>query len=300
MRYLLFLVALAGCQAGADASAEYVSSEPVAALADAVVETADLDAGPAASDAAEPSSTQPALADDRSTPTASPGTTTASRLLRRSADLRVSTEALDETLRDARAVATRYGGLVAGEDGSAYDGGDAWTTLTLRVPSDRFDAALDALAGLGTVASRSVSVDDVTGQVVDLEARLRARRAAEARYVAFLAEARSIDDMLTVQQRLDHVRADIESMEAMARSLRGQVALATIRATFVGPTAAPAPPPGPGFVARGVEAVALGWDGLLAVVLGVLPLWPLAVLGAVGVSVWRRVALRVRRDAVAG
>ncbi len=187
---------------------------------------------------------------------------------------------------------------MTGEDGTAYasaagDGGSAQTTLTLRVPSDRFDAALDALAGLGAVESRAVSVDDVTGQVVDVEARIRAKRAAEARYVGLVAQTTTVGELLTVQERLDGVRAEIESMESLARSLRGGVALATIRATIVGPATVPAPPPAPGVFAQAVDGVAAGWHGLLAVVLGVLPLWPLAVLGAVAVAVWRRVSTPV-------
>ena len=322
MRSLLLVVALAGCQAGsapADSAAGYDAvapeSAPLADVAAEALEADDLAAEPlAALPASAPARTRTAATGSSAEepppppadrPAVSPDAVAqdaalASRLLRRSADLRVTTEAFDETLREARAVAGRYGGMVAGEDGSAYDGGEARSTLTLRVPSDRFDAALDALAALGTVESRSVSVDDVTGQVVDIEARLRAQRAAEARYVAFLAEAGSIPEMLAVQERLDRVRADIESMEAVARSLRGQVALATIRATFVGPATVPAPPPAPGVFARAADAIALGWEGMLSVLLGVLPLWPLALLGAAGVVAWRRHGPVWKRTPTAG
>ncbi len=315
MRYILFLVALAGCQAG-DVPAESIADFESAPLADVAVESIEAEGVAAEPLAARPAAAlvpaqSPAEADltprpaSAGRPTASPSVAAqdaalASRLLRRSANLHVTTEAFDETLREARALAGRYGGLVAGENGSAHDDGQAHATLTLRVPSARFDAALDALAALGTVESRSVSVDDVTGQVVDVEARLRAQRAAEARYVAFLAEASSIAEMVSVQERLDRVRADIEAMEATARSLRGQVALATIRATFVGPATVPPPPPAPGVTARTVDALALGWHGMLTVVLGLLPLWPLALLTAAGVVAWRRHGLLWRRTPTTG
>ncbi|PAP76812.1 DUF4349 domain-containing protein [Rubrivirga marina] len=316
MRSLILLTALVGCQAG-DAPAESIAdsappwdapvesieaddlaAEPLAAVSASAPARAEMatEAAGAAVEPAPPLADRPAISPDAVAQDAA----LTSRLLRRSADLRVTTEAFDETLREARAVAGRYGGLIAGENGSAYDDGQAQSTLTLRVPSDRFDAALDALAALGTVESRSVSVDDVTGQIVDVEARLRAQRAAEARYVAFLAEAGSINEMLSVQERLDRVRADIESMESVARSLRGQVALATIRATFVGPATVPAPPPAPGVVARVVDAIALGWHGLLAVVLGVLPLWPLALIAAASVLAWRRYGPLWKRTPSAG
>ncbi len=163
----------------------------------------------------------------------------------------------------------------------------------MRVPSDRFDAALDALAALGEVESRSVSVDDVTGQAVDLRARLRAKRAAEARYVGFVGQAGSISEMLDVQRQLDGVRSEIESMESQLRSLEGAVALSTIRATFVGPAVVAPPPSAPGVWTRVADGMAAGWHGILAVVLGLLPLWPFAVLGSLGFAAWRRWQHRV-------
>ncbi|WP_420457164.1 DUF4349 domain-containing protein [Rubrivirga sp.] len=300
---LLVLVALVGCQADSDSYAEvesldataYAPTADAALMAEADVE-ANVEVAESAALASAPSRATPAAEAAVSTDAVATDAAFASRLLRRSADLHLSTETHDETLRQARAVAGRYGGIVSGEDGSAYasaEGGSAQTTLTLRVPSDRFDAALDALAALGTVESRAVAVDDVTAQVVDVEARLRAKRAAEARYVGFVAQAGSISEMLAVQERLDGVRAEIESMESLARSLRGGVALGTIRATIVGPATTAAPPPAPGVVAQAVDAVAAGWHGVWAVVLGVLPLWPLAVVGAVGLAVWRRLSPRV-------
>ena len=216
-----------------------------------------------------------------------PPSALAGRSLRRSADLVVTAEDYQATLRQARAVAPRFGGLVTGETGG--DGAEfAQATLTLRVPSDRFEAAVDALAALGEVESRAVSVDDVTSQAVDLRARLRAKRAAEARYVGFVGQAGSIAEMLDVQRQLDGVRSEIEVMESHLRSLDGAVALSTIRATFVGPALVAPPPPVPGVWTRVVDGVALGWHGVLAVVLGLLPLWPVAVLGSLGFVAWRR------------
>ena len=216
------------------------------------------------------------------------------RQLRRSADLRLSTDDYDTTLRQARALAGRFDGLVTGEEGATY-GETSQTTLTLRVPSGRFDAALDALAALGTVETRRVSVDDVTGQVVDLEARLRAKRAAEARYVVFLDRAGSVSEMLEVQRQLDGIRAEVEVMESQARSLRGSVSLSTIQATVVGPAVVPAPPAG--LWAAAADALAAGWRGLWAVVIGVLPLWPLAVVAGLALAVWRRAAAPSARAA---
>ena len=281
--------ALAGCEAGPSAASPDASFETVAeaSLMEApAMEPAEADVGTESAAAVTESARLGAEAEV-------PDAALASRQLRRSADLRVATATYEQTLADARALAARYGGLVAGEDGHADADGTGRTTLTLRVPAARFDAALDALAALGTVESRSVAVDDVTGQVVDLEARLRAKRAAEARYVALVAETGTVAEMLAVQERLDGLRAEIESMESVARALQGSVALTTIRATFVGPTAAPVGPAAPGVLALAADAVAAGWHGFVAVVLALIPLWPLAALAGAGLAVWRRLRPRL-------
>ena len=303
---LLALASLAGCSSEPDASAEAaldlaeagpsgdVMLDAPAAFDAGAAERSNVAYAPTAAPAARPDALAPdAPAPDASAPDAAARTAAPAdlgRQLRRSADLRLSTDDVDGTLGQARALAGRFGGLVTGEDG-ATAGETSQTTLTLRVPSARFDAALDALAALATVQARHVSVDDVTGQVVDLEARLRAKRAAEARYVAFLAQTATVPEMLDVQGRLDGVRAEVEVMEAQARALRGAVSLSTIRATVVGPALVPAPPPG--LWASAADAVAAGWRGLWAVVIGVLPLWPLAVAAGTALVAWRRLSPRV-------
>ena len=295
---VLVPAALAGCHSESDALAEADVAESYAEAPDLYpADGASFDEPAAAFDrfpkaedraAAAPAAPARRLASTSAAPPDAPADL--GRQLRRSASLRLSTDTYDATLGQARAVAGRFGGLVAGEDGATV-GETSETTLTLRVPSARFDAALDALAALGTVETRHVSVDDVTGQVVDLEARLRAQRAAEARYVAFVEQSATVPEMLDVQRRLDGVRAEIEVMESQARALRGSVSLSTIQATVVGPAPVPAPPPG--LWAAAADAVVAGWRGLWAVVIGVLPLWPVAVGAGAALVAWRRLAPRV-------
>ena len=291
---VLGLALLVGCEAAPESSADAYEMASAPAMEDVALADAAFDAEPLPLTQEAPSLDAAADAPAAATPAASrapspPMTPSAlaGRSLRRSADLVVTADDYDATLRQARAVAPRFGGLVTGETGGS-DADYAQTTLTLRVPSDRFDAAVDALAALGEVESRSVSVDDVTSQAVDLRARLRAKRAAEARYVGFVGQAGSIAEMLDVQRQLDGVRTEIEAMESHLRSLEGAVSLSTIRATFVGPALVAPPPPTPGVWTRAADGVALGWRGILAVVLGLLPLWPVAVLGALGAVAWRR------------
>ena len=161
---------------------------------------------------------------------------------------------------------------MTGEDAALLGSDRSETTLTLRVPSDRFDATLDALAALGEVEPHAVTVDDVTCQVVDVEARLRAKRAAEARYVTFVDEVpdhpRGAGGPAPARRRPRRDRGD-----GGPRPVAPERRVAEHdRATVVGPRVGTPVPVGAW--ARAAEAMAHGWRGVLAVVFGVLPLCP--------------------------
>jgi hypothetical protein len=103
------------------------------------------------------------------------------------------------------------------------------TTLVFRVPVGAFDDALAAVRALGSrVSSEKVSGQDVTEEYVDLEARLRAQRAVEEQYLGVLKDAKTITDILAVEQKLGEVRTEIERAEGRRRFLENQTALATI------------------------------------------------------------------------
>lgn len=130
-----------------------------------------------------------------------------------------------------RALALELGGYV-GSSESGTLGQSA--TLTLRIPADRFEDALARLHKLdGDVLSEATREEDVTSAVVDLEARLKNLQASEVQYRALLAQATKIEDILSVQTRLDDVRGQIEQLQAQHKELTGLADLATLTVTLV-------------------------------------------------------------------
>ena len=263
-------------------------------------QSADESAGGSAGTVAYATMEQPETAQDASGPAPAPATSPAAapaggrrpapRVLVRTAAMRLDVRDYDAARRAALATARRLGALVSGEDEQrmAYE---VSNTLTIRVDAARFDSLLDAMAGLGSVTSRSVAVEDVTEQAVDLDARLRARRAVEARYVEILARANSVEDVLAVEKQLAETRVEIEVADGQLRALRDRVALSTLRLTLneQSPTGLA---DGPGFASRLGGAFGTGWDGLLGLLVGMVALWPLAFLVPLGVWLWRKVRRR--------
>lgn len=175
------------------------------------------------------------------------------------------------------------GGYVEGDDRS--DLGHALTlTVRVRVPSGRFDELVAGLNDLGELEYRSVNASDVTAEWVDVEARLKAKREVEGRYLEIVKQAKSVTEILEVERELGNVRAEIESMEGRMKTLHDQVEMSTLTVVCVKPRAGN-DGLGPGF---GI-ALREGWNNLVRVLVAVLHIWPfLLVAGVVLWSVVRR------------
>lgn len=136
-----------------------------------------------------------------------------------------------EALGRVRALAVDLGGYVGGSQAGTLD---ERASLTIRIPAAGFDTAIARLHELdGTVVAEATREEDVTGQVVDLAARIDNLQASEASYRELVARAERIEDILAVQSRLDQVRGEIEQLQAQLDALEGQAALSTLTITLV-------------------------------------------------------------------
>ena len=175
-------------------------------------------------------------------------------------------------LAEARREIGALGGYVAGSDESDQ-GEHRWASVTYRVPVAHFDGALQALRGLSErVVREATQSQEVTAQVVDLDARITNLRASEGALVEIMSRAGRIDDVLAVQLRLEEVRGQIERLVAQRDGLADQAALATISTTWYTPVAA-------------VQAAQEAWD-LATEVDAALAQTVAALQGAAGFAVW--------------
>ena len=100
--------------------------------------------------------------------------------------------------------------------------------LTIRVPQEQFSTALERLRRLGTAVTEQVGVQDVTADVVDLEARLRSAQREEESLLSLLDRVTGVADVLAIERELARVRTEIERFEGQLQFLEDRVALATI------------------------------------------------------------------------
>jgi len=126
-------------------------------------------------------------------------------------------------------VAETAGGYVLSADAAGVAGGaPERATLTLRIPQARIANAMERLGALGTVTARGVQSEDLTQDVVDANSRLRHAQSIATRLEALVAEAKTVRDVLAVQDRLDAVQERIEVEQGRIDGLKAITDDATV------------------------------------------------------------------------
>ncbi len=278
---LLVALVLAGCSGADQPTSSPGGGMAVPAPQPATTQAGGSDGSPvgAAAAAGTTDATSRAVTPEKAPATGLTGLSLADRSIVRTATLSVRVPDVLAASARASALATAQGGFVAGEDTQAQPDhpAKAEAVLTLRVPSDRLPALLTQLRALGTLLNEEQSADDVTGQVVDVQARINAQKASVARVSALMARATTLGQVVQIEGELTRRQADLESLQGQAAKLADQTALATVTATIVGPTAAAAvvkPAPSTGFgagLSKGWHAFAVSGTWLLTAVGAVLP-----------------------------
>lgn len=217
----------------------------------------------------------------------------AARLLIYHADLRLKVPSLPRTSRSLDSLVHRHGGYLSAAT-EAHEEGEWRQDMTIRVLPAHFQPLLAALGGMGTVEAKKLTTDDVTAQHADIAARLRTKRAVEQRYVALLASAKKISEVLEVESKIGEVREEIESTESRLKALNDEVAYSTISLTCYQPLVQPVhDAPIISFASRLADSFYTGWSLLTGLCIGAVAIWPLLLLGGAAwfaVRRWRRVA----------
>lgn len=146
-------------------------------------------------------------------------------------DVSLEVKNTSEAVDSIASIAIEYDGYVS--TSSVYDTyyGDSESMsgyITIRVPSDEHDNALDRIEALGKVTSKSTSGVDVTEEYIDVEARLSNLQKQELRLQEILEMATTVEEVLEVEKELGRVRGEIESLTGRLNYLNDRIDFSTI------------------------------------------------------------------------
>jgi hypothetical protein len=137
----------------------------------------------------------------------------------------------------AEQIALAAGGQVFADERSG--GPSPMASLTLKVPGEALGGVIDKLAALGKEKARRTSTQDVTGQVADVDSRVRSAQASIAQLRVLFDRAVKVGDLIALENELSQREADLEALEAQQRALEAQTAMATVTLHLTTAGAAP-------------------------------------------------------------
>ena len=173
-----------------------------------------------------------AIRDKTTQPVTSIGDTPHGIYLERAGQVQVKVDDLMRAVNEATGMVQSFHGFVTASDlQNQADGGSA--TMTIRVPTDSFNATLDKLQAMGEVLSVNSNSQDITSETVDQGARMVSWADEEDRLVKELAKAKNNDQRYRIRGELRTVRANLESYRASVKSLTERAKFSTINVSFV-------------------------------------------------------------------
>lgn len=131
--------------------------------------------------------------------------------------------------REVQRIVDAQGGDVTEENTETNDDGiTTYARMVIRVPSSKFSASMEALEEAAFLRSSTRGSEDVTTQVIDTKARVRAQEASLKRVELLLAEADSLKDVIWIESQLTSRQAELDSLKSQQAWLEDQTSLSTI------------------------------------------------------------------------
>lgn len=205
----------------------------------------------------------------------------------KTANLRFETQDMAKSHQHILSIVKQTEGYIQNDNSGKQSYGDFYHNITVRVPTRNFQMAVDNIAkGVDYFEEKSISQKDVTEEFVDLQARLKAKRALEDRYINLLTQAKNVKDMLEIERELAQIREEIEAKQGRLKYLQSQVSLSTLNIHFFKNEIST--DTSKSYGSKMINAFKGGWNGVSSFFLGVLYLWPLFIFAIVSFIVLRK------------
>ena len=202
-------------------------------------------------------------------------------------NIKFETNDLGETYKQMIAAVKKHKAIIQNDtEGKEY--GSIFRRIMVRVPSKNFDLFLtDISKGVSYFDNKEISSQDVTEEYIDTDARLKAKKILEARYLELLKKANKVSEMLEIEAQLSSIREEIEAKEGQLRYMQSRVSMSTINIEFYKTVA----------IEEGItvsygskiwNAITSGFNTISSFFIGLLSIWPFLIILAAAVYFIRK------------
>lgn len=124
-------------------------------------------------------------------------------------------------------VAIRFGGDILNSN-TSYSGLNAYVSMTIRVPSQSFEKAMNELQKIGKATSINTTADDVTSEYVDLQTRQATIEKLVKKLNSLLDNARNEEAMVEMYEKIAQYEQELESIKGQMKYLEGMTSFSRI------------------------------------------------------------------------
>lgn len=150
------------------------------------------------------------------------------RMVMYNAQMIIAVEDVPQTISDIEQKTKSIQGYVVESSTYEYEKG-VNGHMSVRIPSHDLTAFLQQMEDISDkVIQKTIEGQDVTEEYVDLESRLRAKRALETRLLDLLNQADTTEDLLKISDDLARVQEDIEQLEGRKKYIENRTDYAQV------------------------------------------------------------------------
>jgi hypothetical protein len=191
----------------------------------------DFDSTSAANVPTALGATQANGAPGQPTGTSAPAPPVLPRKIKYNSDVKLAVADFDEARQALHHLVRANDAYIAQSEVTGSSGAPRSGHWNVRVPVERFPSFMEALLKLGVPEKDTTDSQDVTEQYYDLDARVKNKKAEEARLRTYLEEKKltsTLDEIFHIERELSRVRGEIEQQEGRLRLLANLTDLATV------------------------------------------------------------------------
>jgi hypothetical protein len=162
--------------------------------------------------------------------------------------------------------------------------------LTIRIPSTNLELLIAKIEkGEGEISYKEIDARDVTEEFIDLETRLNNKRNYLARYGDLLKQAKTVKDILEIQEKTRLIEEEVESVQGRLKYLNNQVDYSTLNLQINKLNDYSVYSRNKGsFFDRLKMSLVKGWFGFVSFILFLIRIWPFWLIAGVGYYMVRK------------
>ena len=107
---------------------------------------------------------------------------------------------------------------------------------------------------------------------------IKTKKETEQRYREILRSAKTVGEILEIEEQISYLRSDIESLEGRLKYIKNRVGLSTLNITFYVEVEGG---PKQGYSHKFAEGFENGWDGFILFFVALTYFWPFLLIGLI-------------------